>query len=398
MKFKIVIIIMLLLGAISSKANLIEKINSVGQTLACNMQLDIIKMIRTQDLAATRSYQYNNPESIGNETLDSIDGIYIPKDICEALQIIDNNISKDLRKEYLDIKDLSNNRPILPIPSEWGPYYNSRLCHNIKNKGIINWYHLSFLLGEAYWCYLHNKPFLTTKYLDVNFKLDSNLFVFQSPNCIFDTSDANMYSCYTLKGRRKDLYLAPAFPKSYKYNEGFFDNMSLSKYENDTTIREYEEIFAISSDINTSRVDTNFIAESITDSEGQLIFNSITLNSIRLKNLDSILVLETIDGNSFTWNCFANNIQSDVQRFYVHTQKLVFISSISPSTLDSLDNVFSVINQRLRLEEPNGISSMEWQEHNTILSSTLINKKAVEITVVRLFPYHIIDCWVKKEN
>lgn len=387
MRFKIVIIIMLLLGAISSYANLIEKINSDGQTLACNMQLDIIKLIKAEDSAHTRMKEKYSSDKITSPNKDTLDGVYIPKDLCEAVQIIDKKISAEVRQKYIEIKDLQSSSyllPLLTIPPEWSPIYNSRFSNYLESIGMFRWDAISNKIREAFWCYLHNKPFLTTKYLDVNFKLDSNLFVFQSHNRIYDTSNIDVYSCYTIRGIRDSLYLTPAFPNSVK-NNGIVYNYV--QYQNDTTIRDFSEILGFYQDMKELSSD-----EEITVPGSDLIPIIDTFDK------DSTLVIKTIDQNEYIWYSFAKRIQSALSPFDFYTEKMIFIHSTSVKTLDSIDSVFSQINQRLPLKNSNQAWYDVLNERSSLLNKLLINKKAVEITVVRLFPCNIIDCWVKKEN
>lgn len=324
-------------------------------------------------LALSRGYKYDlkrEEEVRNNPTLDSIEGKYIPKDLYEAIKILDENLSSDEKDKIKhatsrnDMWKLHYDLDGLGVTSDWKIWKNSRFNVYLQSLGLyIHFEDLRTFILEPYLCYLKNEPFYLPKLKGNRFKLDSNIVVSYTSSLDFEKEEVHIYSSNIIRKDSVGIYrFHYAFPKSDSVNNQF----SYFQANNEIEKEWYYSDASFAYDIESLKPD-------------------FVLNQ-SFYNIDSLLFIEYRDYNltNILYD-FKKIIDKSNQNFVFSNSYYVFLAS--QAELDSLDNIFIDINKGIRRINPNSYSSGEAEQHNAILNAFLNNKRPYKLSVVFLYPY-----------
>lgn len=180
-------------------------------------------------------------------SLDTINGVYIPKDLNDCMLELDKKIKLKDKEEYKNLENAGKTgkyhfglgRGLRNVWRLWG---GSRLEKYFEDFGHNNADDISGIILEAYWHYLNNKPFELTNISDKNvFKLDSNVFIYFNKDCEYNISNIEDGKCFIFSfDTSNNLDVVPAIRKSTilkKYfiePESFYDDNEI--FSNDFII------------------------------------------------------------------------------------------------------------------------------------------------------------------
>ncbi|HSP88561.1 MAG TPA: DUF6794 domain-containing protein [Ignavibacteriaceae bacterium] len=115
-----------------------------------NDSLKIIEALKIEEEKKERLYL---------ETLDTIKGVYIPKDINDCIRTLDSMLSTKFKNEFMKSEDNVYREHLdslgLWIRNNWGLRYGSRLSKYFENLGIHHPDHMAGIIRTIYFKYLN---------------------------------------------------------------------------------------------------------------------------------------------------------------------------------------------------------------------------------------------------
>lgn len=304
-----------------------------------------------------------------NAFKDSINGIYIPKDLYEAMDELDKLVSD---KNKRAIKDISNTKELLfgnsnvrfSMRYNWELWHNSRIAKYLNKFGIRHPEDMGCKIDCAYWYYLRDSSYFLVNFDNVKFKLDSNLFIQFNPNSSFDKNNFSALYCKKVifdSLGRKILY--PAFSRSELEDYLYWDDDS--------------------TEFNFKNTNSDYSIYPYIDSLNSRYYN---FNNIRVP-FDSCIFIKTVDYdlNKFI-NKLVNKTSRDKNQFAPFIESWQIVKYVSKNELDSLDQIFIQINRKIREDESKGWTYNYNSERNKVLFDYLANKRVMELNIIRLYP------------
>jgi hypothetical protein len=319
--------------------------------------------------------EINSEEEIrqANAFKDTINGIYIPKDLYDAMDELDKIVPEESKKEF---KELENPKKTgiyhftggMSIRNKWGLWINSRLAKYFESFGIYTPDQMSTRLLISYWYYLHDSTDFILNRNFVKFKLDSNLILFINRTNYIDTSYVDVFSWKKInQDKQNKFYLTSAFPKSelVNYLDWNEDSTETEFYENnmDYSLNDY-----VDSLINYKNYENNNMDPDTIDLSSSLFINYLDFNFINF--------IES----------FYSKMSKIPLKIFPIVDSYLIVNHLDFNSIDSLDYIFTEINKKIRADHPKEFSSDESEEHNAKLIKFLKGKQSYILHVIKFYP------------
>ena len=303
-----------------------------------------------------------------NAYKDTLDGVYIPKDLYEAMEILDATVS-DARKEkfrnFVDTNYFANyyDRPQLRI--NWPLKNNSRIAHYLDSFGLSHFEAQYHFILNSFTKYLNNDSAFLINRNYKDFIKDSNIFVHYSYNFSRKIKDYISEPKIIRPDRSGKRTLYYPFEKlnlyeySYNSDESYFENYQDSSYD-------YES--------------QDFL---------ELLSNYFQERDYYFKNgcpWDSLLFLDDYQDNDLFLLDFRRYLTKGKMKNFMKVEKFLIYNNVGRGELDSLDNL--LLNHSISFSN---LSVHEYAEQvnnciNSIMGDFLSTKSYGDFYVIRFYP------------
>ena len=306
---------------------------------------------------------------------DTLNGVYIPKDLYEAMDILDETVSDNMKSKcisYVFKDDLESyqNRPRLNLNS-WPLKGNSRISHYLDSIGITHFETQYSVLNSAFRAYLKDETFSLTHWTYKDFLKDSNLFIHFQIN--FSEVKKPYFTGLRIvkkdSSEKQTLYYP--FDKTgfyeYKYFSGdsIFNNYQTESYDYDT--QDFLELLS------------DYFVE----------YPYIFLH--KSCPWDSLLFISDYPNNEYLLSSFRWYLQKDKSDKFMRTQKYNVYYNVGRSELDSLDNIIFNYIQSANKESYYKYSEQSDKFVKSLMEDFLSKKSYADFYVVRFYPYIKFD-------
>ena len=324
---------------------------------------DSLAILELKDYELQKELEYKE-----NAYKDTLDGEYIPKDLYEAMEILDATESEALKERfrtYVDNGDYESyvNRPHTTI--DWPLKNNSRIAHYLDSFGITHFESKYHFILNSFTKYLNNDSLFLINRNYKDFVKDSNMFVYYESK--YSKIKNEFYSGLKIvkpdsNGKRTLYYpfdKLKFYEYSYNSDESYFENYQDSSY----------------------------------DYESQ---DFLELLSVYLKDFDyyfdngcpwdSLLFINDYPDNKHLLFHFSRYLLKGKIGKFMEVDKFQIFHKVGKSELDSLDNLF--LNHSISFEN---LSEYEYAEQITnctksIMEDFLSTKPYGDFYVIRFYP------------
>jgi hypothetical protein len=312
-----------------------------------------------------------------NAFKDSIDGVYIPKDLYEAMDILDSvssNEDREIIKTYLkndNLRDL----PILKfniISDSWKLKNNSRIARYLDSFGILhfeskyhyfNWAFAYYLIDSSLYLKVHNYH---------NFIEDGNLFLYM----YYKSSGENNFYSLNLNILKADTLGRTTFYCPFEQSEFIsYKHDNPDALLNDFRLKLYD--YSSHDFLDTLSV---FFKQ-----HGYLFQGGYSL--------DSLLFIKDPNSNDIEYflNAFKQYINKDSLINEMKVEKYNIYYNVGKSELDSIDNILYQYNKKA-IEDNYYDDNDKWTDfYNIVMKDYLAKKLILDLYVIRFYPYIEFD-------
>ena len=324
----------------------------------------------TEDIEHKKKYEQNAFK-------DSINGVYIPKDLYEAMDMLDTMFNEESKKEISQLINAAETIQYhlgsgMGIRNRWGLWVNSRLANYFEKLGFSHPDNMSSIILRAFWYYLKDYTIYLKVHNYNNFKEDGNLFFYM----YYKSSGENNFYSLNLNILKADTLGRTTFYCPFEQSE-----FISYKHDNpDALLNDFRlKLYDYSSHDFLDTLSVYF------KQHGYLFQGGYSL--------DSLLFIKDPNSNDIEYflNAFKQYINKDSLINEMKVEKYNIYYNVGKSELDSIDNILYQYNKKA-IEDNYYDDNDKWTNfYNIVMKEYLAKKLILDLYVIRFYPYVKFD-------